>query len=255
MAFTVGSCEYYVDDAMGKVRDKAQSVTDNYRQEAEQWASQQEDYLRDLQKYLNGEISVEPVAPGPPPEVPGVGGDGYPSSADYNKAFGEGFLKYICENVVVGFSWDGKGTDVSSGSSVPDPTYPAGFSVSGSSGGGTLVGPGQNDVSMLNTFLGNLSALVSDLVVMLPVVSGATSFLPASVKFKAGAKLSANPASHVDHSNPTYEAILKGVCGELVQSFKANFMSETDAVHFVIPMANVPAGFSGKVKMTSLSFP
>jgi hypothetical protein len=255
MSFSVGSCEYYVDNALGAVRDKAQSVTDAYLREAERWASEQAAYLENLKKYLNREIVEEPDSPGPPPEAPGIGGDGYPTPADYNKAFGDGFLSYICDNVTVKFSWDGKGTEVSSGSTVSDPTFPGGFSVFGASGGGTLVGPGKDDASMIGAFLGNLSALVSDLVVLLPTVPGATSFLPVSVKFKAGAKLSADPSSHVDASNPSYEVILTGVCGDLVGSFKSNFLSETDCVHKVIAMVNIPGGFSGKVKMTSISFP
>jgi hypothetical protein len=254
MAFTPGTCAYYVDEALGKVRERSQNVTDGYASEAEQWALDQEKYLEDLKKYLDGEIAEEPESPGPPPDVPGIGGGGYPTAADYSKAFGDGFLSYVCDKVTVMFSWDGKGTDVSSGSTVSDPSFPAGFSVSTASGGGTLVGPGQDDASMIGTFLGNLSALASDLVVTLPATPGVMAFTPATVTFKAGAKLSADPSSHVDSSNPSYEAILKGVCTELVNSFKSNFLSDTSCIHRVIPMVNIPAGFLGTVKMVSISF-
>jgi hypothetical protein len=255
MAFIPGSCAFVVDESMAKIRQKTQEVVDDYVTEADKWASDQEKYLEDLQKYLNGVIKVEPESPGPPPEVPSV--DEYPSSADYNKAFGDGFLKFVCDNVVVQFAWDGTGTDTSSGSTVSDPSFPTGyFLVSGASGGGTLEGPGKNDPSMLNTFLNNLSLLVSDLEVTLPAVSGVTYFDPVTVKFKAGAKLSANPSKYADGDNPSYEGILTGVCADLIDSLKKNFPSDTGCVNYVTALlANVPGGFSGTAAMSSISFP
>jgi hypothetical protein len=255
MAFTSGSCAYAVDEAIGKIRQKAQKVTDDYFLEADKWASDQEKYLEDLQKYFEGETEVEPESPGPPPKVPAV--DKFPSPEDYSEAFGDGFLKCICDNVMVQFTWDGTGTDVVSGSTLPDPSYPTGgFLVSGASGEGVLVGPGKNDPSMLNTFLGNLSSLVSGLKVTLPAVPGVTLFNPVTVKFKAGAKLSADPSQYAKGGNPSYEGVLKGVCADLIDSFKKNFASTTDGTNYVTALiANVPAGFSGSVAMASISFP
>jgi hypothetical protein len=253
MAFTPGSCAYSVDESLGKIRKKAQDVTDGYAEEADEWLVEQGKYLEDLQKYFDGEIGVEPSSPGSPPEVPSI--DKFPSPADYSKAFGDGFLKYVCDNVVVVFTWDGTGTDVSSGSTITDPLCATGFSVSGATGGGTLEGPGASDPSKINSFLGNLSSLVSDLEVMLPAVPGVSSFNIATVKFKANAKLSAEPSKHATGDSPSYEGILGAVCKELIDSFKANFLSDTDCVHFVTAMPNVSAGFSGTASMASISFP
>jgi hypothetical protein len=253
MALSGTGCKDAVDESLGVVRERARQVTESYLGEAEQWASNQETYLEDMKRYLAGELTVEPASPGPPPEVPSVGGGGYPSTEDYNKAFGDGFLKYVCDNVVVQFTWNGTGVDSSSGSTVPDPLSVSGFSVSGSNGGGVLAGPGPTDPSKINTFLGNLSVLAAGLVVTLPVGPSGAVFTPATVTFKVGALLSADPSAHVSPSGPSYGEILQGVCEDLISSFKKNFPSEFNCVHFVPTMANVPAGFSGTVSMSSIS--
>jgi hypothetical protein len=254
MAFTPGSCAYAVDQSLAKVRQEAQDVTDAYVAAADEWSVKQEKYLEDLQKYFDGAVSVEPESPGPPPEVPSA--DEYPSPADYNKAFGDGFIKCICDNVTVQFTWDGTGTDTSSGSTVSDPLSITGFLVSGASGGGTLEGPGKDDSSMIDTFLGNLSSLVSDLEVTLPAPPGVSYFDPVTVKFKENAKLSAVPSEYAQGDNPSYEGVLKGVCADLIKSFKTNFLSSTDCTNYVTAlMGNVPAGFSGTAAMASISFP
>jgi hypothetical protein len=258
LPITGNDCAEAVDKALAVVRKKAQDVTDGYLDKVEQWGSKQEQYLEDLQKFLDGEIAVEPSSPGSPPDVPLA--EKYPTPADYSKAFGDGFLKYICENVTINFTWDGKGTDVSSGATVSDPTYLTGFSVSGAlggvAGGGTLIGPGESDVSLIDTFLGNLSSLASKLVVTLPSVPGVTTFLPPTVTFNTDAQLFADPAFHVS-SNPSYDEILLGVCTDLITSFKTslepNFESDTSCLHSVVAMPNVPAGFSGTVSMSSIS--
>jgi hypothetical protein len=236
-----------VDASLKVVRDKAQKVVDDYNSACEEWAQEQEQFLADLQDYLDGKTDVEPESPGPPPALPEP--EDFPTPEDYSKAYGDGFLKYICDNAEVRFSWSGSGTDVSSGSAVSDPSFPTGFSVSGASGGGTLAWP-----SDAGTIWGKLSALASNLVVQLPADATA-AFLPPTVVFKGEAQLEADPTSHVnsDPSKTSYLDVLEGVCTELIDSFKSNFKSETDCVHMVVALPNVSAGFSGKVKMSSIS--
>lgn len=255
MSLSGSGCATAVDKSLGVVRAKAQTVVDKYVLDCEEWAAEQERYLADLKEYLNGNALVEPESPGPPPAVPDP--SDFPTPGDYSKAFGEGFLKYICDNVSVKFSWSGTGVDSSSGSTISDPSFLTGFTVSGAAGGGVLAGPGKNDVSKIDTFLGNLSALASGLVVTLPLEPGKSVFIPSSVVFKAGAKLEADPSSHVDSDNPgntSYLGVLEGVCAELISSFKSNFKSQTSCVHMAQgTFPNVPAGFSGTATMDSIS--
>jgi hypothetical protein len=229
------------------VRDKAQKVVDEYNQACEEWAGEQEQYLSDLQDYLDGKTSVEPESPGPPPALPDP--SEFPTPEDYGKAFGDGFLGYICENVSVQFSWSGSGTDAGSGSTITDPM--TSFSVSGASGAGTLVWPSES-----GTLFSKLSELASNLVVTLPMTPVVSVFSPPTVNFKPMAQLSADPSSHVgsDPSATSYKAVLAGVCGELVSSFQSNFKSETSCNRMAQgSFPNVPAGFSGTLTMSSIS--
>jgi hypothetical protein len=251
LALSGSACAAAVDKEFGLVRARAGEVSGAYKEAADAWAVRQEQYLKDLQDFIGGVIAVEPESPGPPPESPGV--DKFPSSLDYNKAFGDSFLRYVCENVVVDFDWDGRGVDVRNGRMVSDPVYPAGFSVLGASGGGVFSGPGPGDVSRSDVFLNELSTLVSALEVTLPAIPGATTFTPVVVNFEQGAKLESSFSPKPGGDEADYESTLLGLCEDLITSFKQNFKSVTGAVHKVASMPYVPSGFIGQASMSSIS--
>jgi hypothetical protein len=259
MSLNAQGCFDAVDGSLYAVRSKAQDMSDAYSEEFNSWVEDTNQYLSDLQDYLDGILDTMPEEVRSPPAAPAT--DEFPTPADYHKAFGDAFLKYICDNVEVEFSWDGEATSTSSGSTVYDSSYPDGFSVSGASGGGTLAGPTVDDSpNLLKKFLENLSSLVSGLEVTLPVVPGAQTFSPSKVKFASGAKLEAGDnlmlvTPKPSKDNPSYEATLLNLCDELVASFKANFKSSTSAQHVVTAQAPALSEgfFSGNVEMVSIS--
>jgi hypothetical protein len=259
MALSASGCYDSINSELALIRDNAKKVSDDFNEELSLWIDSKNQYLKDLQDYLDGITDEEPEDVGPPPSAPDTGK--FPSPDDYTKAFGNGFLKYLCANVKVEFSWNGKASHISSGSTVLDTSYPNGFSVSGAGGGGDLKGPSMDDSpNFLEKFLNNLSALASGLEVTLPVTPGAKVFSPVKVKFASGAKLEAGDnltlvTPKPSREKPTYEDTLLNLCSELVASFKSNFKSSTNADHTVASMVStVSEGvFSGEVVMVSIS--
>ena len=187
--------------------------------------------------------------------------------ADYIKAFGDVFLDHINNNVVVSFSWDGTGTDVTNGATVADPMVS--FVVNGSSGAGTLAvlqdaggaslasctSGSLDDVGLgyHEDFLTKLTKLIQGLLVTLPTTAAIPpgTFAPLMVQFDQGGEL------RVDFSGmdtmSEHDDVLEEFCDRLLESFRANFKSTTAAVRMVASFPNVTGGFNGSVEMASIS--
>jgi hypothetical protein len=185
---------------------------------------------------------------------------------DYEKAWGDAFLEYICENIEVKLKWSGAtGVNVVSGNEVDDPTMNLIFQVmvEGVSGGGTLTPPASGDPLPLRSKLSKLTSLVAGLLVTVPAEPLPTDvFTPPVISLKSqspefilsgGDNLKFVAQGYVD-GEPDFGETLRIFCAELIGSIKSGMGDKIQAHHVVAATtAVVPLGYTGTLEIVSIS--